>query len=34
MLPVLKEREETGRQIAVYAVITAVVTLALGLFIP
>ena len=33
MLPVLKSAEETGRQIAVYAAITAMVTLALGLFI-
>ena len=34
MLPVLKSPEETGRQIAVYAAITALVTLALGLFDP
>ena len=33
MLPVLKSAAETGRQIAVYATITALVTLALGLFI-
>jgi protoheme IX farnesyltransferase len=33
MLPVLKSASETGRQIALYATITALVTLALGLFI-
>jgi protoheme IX farnesyltransferase len=33
MLPVLKSAAETGRQIALYATITALETLALGLFI-
>jgi protoheme IX farnesyltransferase len=33
MLPVLKSKEETGRQIAAYAIITAAVTLALGLVV-